>query len=191
MSEATSRIVGMYTDLTREGASPCYVIARSDGTVVLAAPSASTPSGEQLPTVTIPGLTAEQLEQIVATATGTAQPAKGSTIMSTLDDATPRIGYVGGSLVGQVRAGHFCTLQVAVHRAIWFARDGVSDEWSAFVELPERDSGDDAAGVGSILITDPAVNAFMEQLVKLIADPEATGEATFGPKPTRMATEAA
>ena len=110
--------------------------------------------------------------------------------MSTLDDDAPRIGYVGGSLVGQVRAGHFCTLQVAVHRAIWFARDGVSDEWSAFVELPERDSGgDDTAGVGSILITDPTVNAFMERLVKLIADPEAVGEATFGPKSTVMATE--
>jgi hypothetical protein len=65
-------IVGMYTDLTREGAPPCYVIARSDGAVVLAAPSASAPSGEQPPTVTIPGITAEQLETIVATATGAA-----------------------------------------------------------------------------------------------------------------------
>ncbi len=112
--------------------------------------------------------------------------------MSILDDAAPPIGYVGGCLVGQVRAGQFCTLRVAVHRSIWFARDGVSDEWSAFVELPERDSGgDDAAGVGSILITDPTVNAFMERLVQLIADPEATGEATFGPKPTCMATETA
>ncbi|MEJ7900504.1 MAG: hypothetical protein WKF63_01585 [Thermomicrobiales bacterium] len=60
------------------------------------------------------------------------------------------------------------------------------------MELPERGSGgDDAAGVGSILITDPAVNAFMEQLVQLIADPEATGEATFGPKPTPRALDAA
>ncbi len=77
MNEVTSRIVGMYTDLTREGAPPCYVIARSDGTVVLAAPSASTPSGEQPPTVTLPGITATMWERIVSTATGTAQPAKG------------------------------------------------------------------------------------------------------------------
>jgi len=52
---------------------------------------------------------------------------------------------------------------------------------AAVVELPERDSGsDDAAGIGSILITDPTVNAFIERLVRLIADPEAIGNATFG-----------
>ncbi len=112
--------------------------------------------------------------------------------MSILDDTAPPIGYVGGSLVGQVRVGTICNLRVCVHREFWFARDIVSDEWSAYVELPERDSGgDDAAGVGSILITDPAVNAFMAQLVQLIADPEATGEATFGPKPTPRALDAA
>lgn len=60
------------------------------------------------------------------------------------------------------------------------------------MDLPEQGSGgDDAAGVGSILITDPAVNAFMEQLVQLIADPEATGEVTFGPKLTTRALDAA
>ena len=112
--------------------------------------------------------------------------------MSTLDNAAPRIGYVGGSLVGQVKVGRLFDVRVCIHRGFWFARDIVSNEWSAFVELPERDSGgDDAAGVGSILITDPAVNAFMEQLVQLIADPEATGEATFGPKPTPRALDAA
>ncbi len=112
--------------------------------------------------------------------------------MSTLDDAAPRIGYVGGSLVGQVKVGRLFDVRVCVHRDLWFARDIVSDEWSAYVELPERDSGgDDAAGVGSILITDPTVNAFMEMLVQLIADPEAIGDVTFGPKPTFMATETA
>jgi len=45
--------------------------------------------------------------------------------------------------------------------------------------------------VGSILITDPAVNAFIERLVHLVADPEAIGDVTFGPKPTFMATETA
>jgi len=35
------------------------------------------------------------------------------------------------------------------------------------------------------------VNAFMQQLVQLIADPEATGEATFGPQPRCMGTETA
>jgi len=71
--------------------------------------------------------------------------------MSILDATAPPIGYVGGSLVGQVRVGTICNLRVCIHREFWFARDHVSDEWSAFVELPERDS-DDAAGVGSILI---------------------------------------
>jgi len=112
--------------------------------------------------------------------------------MSTLDNDAPPIGYVGGSLVGQVRVGTSRDVRVCVHREIWFARDNISDEWSAYVELPERDGGSVvAATVGSILITDPAVNAFMEQLVQLIADPEATGEITFGPKPTCMVTETA
>ncbi len=112
--------------------------------------------------------------------------------MSTFDDTAPRIGYVGGSLVGQVKVGRLFDVRVCIHREFWFARDIVSDEWSAFVELPERDSGgDDAAGVGSILIADPGVNAFMEQLVQLIADPEATGDATFGPEQTPRALDGA
>ena len=112
--------------------------------------------------------------------------------MSTLDNDAPRISYVGGSLVGQVKVGRLFNVRVCVHRGFWFAGDIVSNEWSAFVELPERDSGgDDAAGVGSILITDPAVNAFIERLVHLVADPEAIGDVTFGPKPTFMATETA
>ncbi len=117
---------------------------------------------------------------------------QGVPAMNTFNDTAPPIGYVGGSLVGQVRVGRICDVRVCVHREFWFARDNVGGEWSAFVELPERDSGsDDAVGMGSILITDPAVNAFMEQLVQLIADPEATGEATFGPKPTSRALGAA
>ncbi len=112
--------------------------------------------------------------------------------MSILDDTAPPIGYVGGSLVGQVRVGTICNLRVCIHREFWFARDIVSDEWSAYVELPERDSGSAAAaGMGAILITDPTVNAFIERLVELIADPEAIGDVTFGPKPTFMATETA
>jgi len=117
---------------------------------------------------------------------------QGVPTVNTFNDTAPPIGYVGGSLVGQIRVGTICNLRVCIHRGFWFARDIVSDEWSAYVELPERDSGgDDAAGVGSILITDPAVNAFMEQLVQLIADPETIGEATFGPKPTPRALDAA
>ena len=112
--------------------------------------------------------------------------------MSTFDDTAPRIGYVGGFVTGEVRIGHICQARVHIHREFWFARDGVSDEWSAYVALPERDSGsDDMSGIGSILITDPTVNTFVEQLVRLIADPEAVGDATFGPKPTAMALDAA
>ncbi len=111
--------------------------------------------------------------------------------MTELDDTAPRIGYVGGSLTGQVRVGEICNVRVCVHCTIWFDRDLVSDEWSAYVELPETDTGRDDAIAGSILITDPAVNAFMEQLVQLIANPEATGDATFGPKPTPTALDAA
>jgi len=112
--------------------------------------------------------------------------------MNTFNDTAPPIGYVGGSLVGQVRVGTICNLRVCIHREFWFARDIVSDEWSAFVALPERDSGsDDAVGMGSILITDPTVNAFVERLVQLVADPEATGDVTFGPEQTPIALDAA
>ncbi len=112
--------------------------------------------------------------------------------MITLDDTAPRIGYVGGFVTGEVRIGHIFQARVHIHREFCFARDNVGGEWSAFVALPERDSGsDDAVGMGSILITDPTVNAFIERLVELIADPEAIGDVTFGPKPTFMATETA
>jgi len=36
--------------------------------------------------------------------------------MSTLDDAAPRIGYVGGSLVGQVKVGRLFDVRVCVYR---------------------------------------------------------------------------
>jgi len=117
---------------------------------------------------------------------------QGVPTVNTFNDTAPPIGYAGGIMVGQVRAGQFCNLRVCIHRRFWFARDIVSDEWSAFVALPERDSGgDDAVGMGSILITDPTVNAFMGQLVQLVADPEATGDVTFGPKQTPRALDAA
>ena len=73
-TEFAGRAVGMYTAFGKNGIASCrlcLVIARNDGTVVMANASASAPSGEEPPTVTIPGLTVEQLETIVATATGT------------------------------------------------------------------------------------------------------------------------
>ena len=117
---------------------------------------------------------------------------QGVPTVNTFNDTAPPIGYVGGFVTGEVRIGHIFQARVHIHREFWFARDNVGGEWSAFVALPERDSGsDDTVGVGSILITDSTVNAFMEQLVQLIADPEAVGDATFGPKPTPRALDAA
>ena len=80
--ESAGRVLGMYVDMSRQGLAncrPCYVIAFNDGTVVMANASAAAAKAtlEELPPVTIPGITAEQLETIVATATGAAQPAKG------------------------------------------------------------------------------------------------------------------
>lgn len=81
-TESAGRILGMYVDMSKQGLAncrPCYVIAFNDGTVVMANAStaAAKATREELPPVTLPGITAEQLETIVATATGTAQPAKG------------------------------------------------------------------------------------------------------------------
>jgi len=72
-TESVNRVLGTYTDLTREGSPICYVIALNDGRVILANASARTPSGEEPPTVEIPDLTATMWERIVAEATGSAR----------------------------------------------------------------------------------------------------------------------
>jgi hypothetical protein len=72
----SSRIAGVYIDMSKDGGVKncrmCLVIAREDGSLVMvnASADASVLSLEQLPTVRVPDLTAEQLEGIVATATG-------------------------------------------------------------------------------------------------------------------------
>ncbi len=76
-TESAGRVLGMYVDMSKQGLAncrPCYVIARNDGTVVMANASTAAAKAtlEELPPVTIPGLTAEQLETAVAAATGTA-----------------------------------------------------------------------------------------------------------------------
>ena len=82
-TESAGRVVGMYTEFGKNGivsCRVCLVIARNDdGSLTMTNGTASTGGKrrEQLPHVEIPGITAEHLETIVATATGTAQPAKG------------------------------------------------------------------------------------------------------------------
>ncbi len=112
--------------------------------------------------------------------------------MTDFHNDAPPIAYAGGTLTGKVKIGHICNTDVCIHREFWFGRDIVSNEWSVYVELPETDTGPDGrAGQGSISVTDAAVNAFLDQLVQLIADPEAIGNVTFGPAPTSKATETA
>ncbi len=81
--EFAGRVVGMYTEFGKNGIANCrvcLVIARNDGSLTMTTGTASTgrKRQEQLPQVQIPGITAEQLEAIVATATGTAQTVKGA-----------------------------------------------------------------------------------------------------------------
>ncbi len=81
-SESAGRVVGMYTEFGKSGIASCrvcLVIAHNDGSLIITNGTAGIGRKRRnaLPTVTLPGLTAEQLETIVATATGTAQPAKG------------------------------------------------------------------------------------------------------------------
>jgi len=80
--ESAGRVVGMYTEFGKNGIASCrvcLVIARNDGSLIMTNGTAGIgrKRREQLPTVTLPGITADHLETIVATATGTAQPAKG------------------------------------------------------------------------------------------------------------------
>ncbi len=81
-TESAGRVVGLYTEFGKSGIASCrvcLVIARNDGSLTMTNGTAGIgrKRREQLPQVEIPGLTAEHLETIVATATGTAQPAKG------------------------------------------------------------------------------------------------------------------
>ena len=81
-TESAGRVLGMYVDMSRHGLANCrvcLVIARNDGSLIMTNGTAGIgrKRREQLPPVTLPGITAEHLETIVATATGTAQPAKG------------------------------------------------------------------------------------------------------------------
>ena len=76
-TESAGRVVGMYTEFGTNGIASCrvcLVIARNDGSLTMTNGTASTgrKRQEQLPQIEIPGITAEDLETIVATATGTA-----------------------------------------------------------------------------------------------------------------------
>ena len=75
--ESAGRVLGMYTEFGKNGIASCrvcLVIARNDGSLIMTNGTAGTgrKHREQLPQVEIPGITAEDLEAIVATATGTA-----------------------------------------------------------------------------------------------------------------------
>ena len=76
-TESAGRVFGLYTEFGKNGIASCrvcLVIARNDGSLTMTNGTASTgrKRQEQLLPVTILGITAEQLETIVATATGTA-----------------------------------------------------------------------------------------------------------------------
>jgi len=76
-TESAGRVLGMYVDMSKQGLANCrvcLVIARNDGSLTMTNGTAGTgrKHREQLPQVEIPGITAEDLEAIVATATGTA-----------------------------------------------------------------------------------------------------------------------
>jgi len=75
--ESAGRVLGMYTEFGKNGIASCrvcLVIARNDGSLIMTNGTAGIgrKRREQLAQVEIPGITAEDLEAIVATATGTA-----------------------------------------------------------------------------------------------------------------------
>ncbi len=76
-TESAGRVVGLYTEFGKNGLASCrvcLVITRNDGSLTMTNGTAGVGRKRRnaLPPVTIPGITAEQLETIVATATGTA-----------------------------------------------------------------------------------------------------------------------
>ncbi len=76
-TESAGRVLGMYVDMSKQGLANCrvcLVIARNDGSLTMTNGTAGIGRKRRnaLPAVTLPGLTAEDLETIVATATGAA-----------------------------------------------------------------------------------------------------------------------
>jgi hypothetical protein len=117
---------------------------------------------------------------------------QGVPTVSTFPPPTPPITYFGGLFTGRVEVSD---TKIHVHRNLWFDRD-IDGSWTIVAMLPEdayaKGGYPNDAPSGGILVTDPVIQAFMEQLALLMADPEAFGvNETIGPKPTPRALDTA
>jgi len=112
--------------------------------------------------------------------------------VNTFPPPTPPITYFGGLFTGRVEVSG---ARIHVHRDLWFDRD-IDGSWTIVVMLPEdatvKGGYPNDAPSGGILVTDPVIQAFIDRLGQLLADPEAFGEnETIGPKHTPRALDAA
>ena len=110
--------------------------------------------------------------------------------VNTFPPPTPPIGYFGGMFTGRIEVEG---VRVHLHRDIWFDRDS-DGSWTIVGMLPEdRDKKGvypNDAPSGGIVVTDPAVQAFIARLALLMADPGGFADnETIGPEPGFEPTE--
>ena len=99
------------------------------------------------------------------------------------------IGF-GGLFTGRIEVEG---VRVHLHRDIWFDRD-IDGSWTIVGMLPEdRDKKGfypNDAPAGGILVTDPTVQAFIDRLALLMADPGGFADnEIIGPEPGSEPTE--
>ena len=83
----------------------------------------------------------------------------------------PLVTYFGGLFTGRIEVEG---VKIHLHRDIWFDRD-IDGSWTIVGMLPEdRDKKGfypNDAPSGGIVVTDPTVQAFIDRLALLMADP--------------------
>ncbi len=117
---------------------------------------------------------------------------QGVPTANTFPPPTPPITYFGGLFTGRVEVSG---ARIHVHRDIWFDRDR-DGSWTIAAMLPEDATAKgfypNDAPSGGIVVTDPTVQAFIDRLALLMADPGGFGEnETIGPKQTPRALDTA
>jgi hypothetical protein len=80
-----------------------------------------------------------------------------------------RIGYFGGKTYGRVTLEDGGQEHVWFDRELWFDRD-IDGRWLVGVTDPARDGEVDT---GAIVVKDETISAFIDQLGKLIVQPDA------------------
>jgi hypothetical protein len=82
---------------------------------------------------------------------------------------TKRLGYFGGKTHGRLILEDGQQEELWFDREFWFDRDNVTGTW--LVGVTDLNRSEDARA-GAIVVEDPAVSAFIEQLGRLVLAPQ-------------------